>query len=184
MKSQYFVRFMAAVLAAMAIAGAGAADGTISFTANVVDATCSVAPESKDMIVDFGKTSLSGFNSQTSGSQYTSVAKTIVIKLLNCPESVSKATITLSGASQTTGSGRGGLLPVSGSGAATGVVIFFDAGANGGAAIQLNTPFTRNLVEGDNTINMRAYLGGTGDGSPAATAGTITATAQYSISYQ
>jgi len=166
-------------LAAMPAMAAGG-DGTLNFTGSVVDAACTVAPDSKNMTVDFGTIGLAAFLNST--YPYTSNSKTITINLLDCPATISSATLQITGNSVAVKNIGNGLATDTGAGAAKGVAIIFGT-VDSGFYITVNSPGrTYNISEGDNKLQ---FIGSvqTINGSGNVTAGTVSATAQYNIVY-
>ncbi|MBF4180416.1 fimbrial protein [Lelliottia nimipressuralis] len=173
-----------ALLGAVALSGsaavfAGGGDSTLNFSGSVVDQTCAIDATDKTLTIDFGTASLATFNADGGSSEQ----KTIKINLASCPATVTSATVTFTGQQATNGD-NSYLATVTDAGAATNVAIQF-ADATGATPIDLNTASAATpIVEGDNTLAYTAMLANpTGTATPA-TAGTISATAQYSINYQ
>jgi len=178
-----------ALLGAFALSGSCAAfaaggDGAVNFSGSVVDQTCTIDASAKTLTIDFGTASLATFNADGGSSEQ----KTINIDLKSCPASVTSATVTFTGRQATSGSSSY-LAIASDEGAATNVAIQF-ADATGTTPIDLNTASAAMpIVEGDNTLRYTAILSNPTLSDPnttgsLATAGTINATAQYSINYQ
>ncbi|MBI0278569.1 fimbrial protein (plasmid) [Hafnia alvei] len=162
---------------------ANGGDGTLNFSGSVIDAACTVAPDSKNMTVDLGNISLSGYLSATTpDSRY---GKNITINLTDCPETIASASVLLTGkTAYANGSGYAdaGLAIDGGNGAATGIMIMF-TNVEKSDTFAVNSdliPFS--LTKGDNKLQFMAALWPANKGV-AATAGTISATAQYNIVY-
>ncbi|MBF4180418.1 fimbrial protein [Lelliottia nimipressuralis] len=165
-------------LAAMPAMAAG--DGTLNFSGSVIDAACTVAPDSKNMTVDFGTVGLAAFTK--SAYPYGSNSKTINVNLLDCPATISSAVVKITGKGQSVKNQGTNLATDTGAGAAQGVAVMF-ATINDSVVIQVNGEGkTYNINEGDNTLKFIAYVTPI-DNTANVTAGTITATAQYTIVY-
>ena len=168
-----------AAMPAMAAAG----DGTLNFTGSVVDAACTVAPDSKNMTVDFGTIGLVAF--QNNSYPFGINNKSIKIELTNCPSTISSAAVAIVGNSVPVfGYDGEGLAVDEGAGSAKDVAIMF-AGTDGHVALYVNGPSSAAvpLTEGVNTIIVSAGLKVRDGVSANASAGTISATAQYNIVY-
>lgn len=166
-------------LTAMPVIAAGG-DGTLNFSGSVIDAACTVAPESQNMTVDFG-TIGSGKLDQY---PYMGNERQVKIKLTDCPATITSASLQLMG--DTVSAWHVNSLKIdSGAGAANNVAIAFIRGDE-----VANTPYSVGdlmnypLTEGDNTIILQAGLVAT-DGHTVSdiTPGTISAVAQYNIIY-
>lgn len=178
-KKAAFIR--AAALAAIGVAsqGAFAADGTINFTGQIVDAPCSVSPNSQNMTVPLGnvsRTSLDG----AAGKKSTPAKFTI--NLMGCGATAKGATITFSGTADAvvTDSLKLNNAGTVGTGSATGVAV--EIGDSSGAKIPLGSASsTYALGAGDNALQFQAAYVSTGS---AVTTGPANATAQFTVAYK
>jgi len=165
---------VAITLAAGLTSVAHAADqghGTVTFTGSIIEAPCSINPESVDQTVALG--SVATVALADSG---TSTPRPFQIKLENCSFS------TASGVSTTfTGAeGADGLLGMTGT--AKGASIAITDGT--GAVIKMGMPSTaQQLQEGSNTLSFSAYLKGDGN-SVTVVPGEFQSIADFSLSYQ
>jgi type 1 fimbria pilin len=147
---------MATVLAFGTISGAQAADqghGTVTFTGSIIDAPCSIDPNSIDQTVDLGAVSnVSLLNGGTSSP------KPFEIHLEKCSLTTAKTvTTTFDGAP-----GKNGLLGISGDAEGASIAIM-DGGNN---LVTLNKPTTGQVISvgaTDATLAFSAYLKGDGD---------------------
>ncbi|HGL4620253.1 TPA: fimbrial protein [Citrobacter koseri] len=169
------------IAAAMSIgltSGAYAAEaghGKITFTGSIIDAPCSVSPDSVDQTVDLGQVSSAALSAD--GNTGTSTPRNFEINLENCTlvpgqESV---TTTFTGAE-----GLDGKLGITGN--ATGVGIVLTDGASNKIELgQASAPQT--LKDGSNTLLFSAYL--QGDGASAnISAGDFSGVADFMLQYQ
>ncbi len=171
--------FLAIAVAGVATIGmmnmAQAADGTINFTGEIIDKTCTVAPDSKSKAVNLGKVAVSALTG-TKGSKAAPTPFTL--KLTSCPASVTAATLTFDGARDIT---NPELLQVPGGpGVADGVGI--EIADKNGTRIPLYTASPDYTVNsGDTTLDFVARYVSTKD---TVTAGTANAVAQFTLNYQ
>ncbi|MEE4412054.1 MULTISPECIES: fimbrial protein [unclassified Serratia (in: enterobacteria)] len=184
---------MAAVLAFGAtsmMANAAVKDqghGTVTFTGSIIDAPCSITPETVDQIVDLGQ--VSNVALKDGGK---STPKNFQIKLENCELITEKegknntVSLTFTGASSEANDGRLGI-----TGTAQGASIAITDGA--GTVIELGKPTdVQELQNGNNTLSFAAYLQGDmikgAEGSEATGAtivpGTFQSVADFTLAYQ
>ncbi|NIF33020.1 type 1 fimbrial protein [Enterobacter sp. Cy-643] len=133
--------------------GAQAADegkGEVKFIGSIIDAACSINPDSSEQEVDLGQITVNQL-----ASEGRSKAQAFNIKLENCTLDEDKAntvSITFNGESPT-GSKLLGIIGTTGAGVGI--------GAATGAQIELGKKtFVQNLTEGDNTLLFSAWLQG------------------------
>jgi len=161
----------AALLSAMSMNVAHAADGTITFKGNIIAATCEVngaAPGNIDVTLGDYSTSEVGVTGTTLGSTQFDMA------LTGCPTGVDEVTMLFDGTADST---NGDVLKVT---AATGVGIGIYE--TDGAKILINTPSKPiTLTSGDGTASFVAKYVSTGDTVGAGDAGAV---AQYTIQYR
>ncbi|MBH3259862.1 type 1 fimbrial protein [Serratia marcescens] len=166
---------LAAAMALGVSSFAHAADqghGKVTFTGSIIDAPCSISPDSKDQVVDLGQIS----NVALKGGGKSN-PRNFDIKLEQCDTATLKTvTTTFSGVAS---AGNANLLGIAGTASGAGVAI-----THNGEAVKLGEstkPFT--LVDGDNTIHFAAHLQGEG-ASAAIVPGDFTAVANWTLAYQ
>ncbi|BFO07561.1 Fimbria A protein precursor [Serratia rubidaea] len=166
---------LAAVMAFGATSFAQAADqghGKVNFIGSIIDAPCSIAPESIDQTVDLGQ--VSNVALKNGGS---SNPRSFDIKLEQCDTTTLKSvSTTFTGSASPTNKD---LLGITGTASGAGVAITY-----GGQPVKLGTATTaQNLNEGSNTLRFAAYLQGEG-ASAAVVPGDFTAVADFTLAYQ
>lgn len=166
---------MAAVIAFGATSFAHAADqghGKVTFTGSIIDAPCSIAPESIDQTVDLGQ--VSNVALKDGG---TSNPRPFEIKLEQCDTTTLKSvTTTFSGVASATDKD---LLGIAGTAKGAGVAISY-----GGQPVKLGeATAAQPLNNDDNTLHFAAYLQGEG-ASAAVVPGDFTAVADFTLAYQ
>ncbi|QDI20301.1 type 1 fimbrial protein [Serratia marcescens] len=167
---------MAAVLAFGVTSMAHAKDqghGTVTFKGAIIDAPCSIAPESEDQTVQMGQ--ISNVALKDGGK---SVPRQFDIKLEQCDTTTLKTvTTTFNGKSSPTSADRLGII-----GTASGASIAItDLASN---LIKLGTATApQTLNDGNNTLRFAAYLQGDG-ASTAVVPGDFTAVADFTLAYQ
>lgn len=150
--------------------------GTVTFTGSIIDAPCSIAPESIDQTVNLGQVSNASL-----ADAGTSTPRNFQIKLEKCTLSTAKnVTTTFTGAE-----GASGRLGITGT--AKGASIVLTDGA--GAAIQLGNPTAAQaLQDGNNTLSFSAYLQGDGkdasDKEIPVVPGEFQSIADFTLAYQ
>lgn len=171
-----------ALLAAAVVLGmsslAHAADqghGKVTFTGSIIDAPCSIAPESVDQTVELGQVS----NAALQGSG-KSTPKNFGITLENCsfgtPAAKNKVAVTFTGMESAAGNG---LLGITGTAKGASVAIT----QADGQVIKLGTPTKEQaLQDGNNTLSFAAYMQGDG-ASAAITEGEFQAVADFTLAY-
>jgi len=161
-----------AVAMALVSFGANAANqgqGIVNFKGTVIDAPCSIAPESVDQTIDFGQISKSHLNNEG-----ISVKKPLNIKLVNCEPNKSVA-VTFTGATLT---GDNTALGTAGD-TGTAVVI----SGQDGQLVQFGSEgATQSLKEGENTLHYSSWVKAASKGS--AKEGDFTAVANFNLTYQ
>lgn len=169
---------MAAVIAFGSTSMAHAADqghGKVTFSGSIIDAPCSIAPESIDQTVELGQ--ISNAVLKESGK---SKPKNFSIKLEDCtfgtPATKNKVSLTFTGMESTAANG---LLGITGSAKGASMAIT----QADGQIIKLGTPTKEQaLQEGQSTLNFAAYM--QGDGALAAiTEGEFQAVADFTLAY-
>lgn len=126
--------------------------GTVTIKGSIIDAPCSITPETIDQTVELGQVS----NKQLSDSGKSS-PRTFSIKLENCDLEAGKNTaqITFTGMAS---AGNPALIGMTGS--AEGASIGLTNGA--GELIELGEPTDVDLTNGNNSLSFSAYLQGDG----------------------
>ncbi|BEM64689.1 fimbrial protein [Serratia sp. IR-2025] len=153
--------------------------GKVTFTGSIIDAPCSISPESSDQTVDLGQISNVALKN---GGQ--SNPRPFSIDLENCSfeaiEGVvqkNKVAVTFSGMES---SSVDGLLGITGT--AKGAAVAITDGA--GDTIKLGQPTkAQALQEGNNTLNFSAYLQGATASSAVIIPGDFQAVADFTLAY-
>ncbi|CAI0993411.1 Fimbria A protein precursor [Serratia fonticola] len=149
--------------------------GKVTFTGSIIDAPCSIAPESVDQTVDLGQISNAAL--KDSGQ---STPKNFDIKLEDCsfgtPAAKNKVKVTFTGMESASGNG---LLGITGNAKGASVAIT----QADGSVIKLGTPTKEQVLQdGNNTLNFAAYMQGDG-ASAAITEGDFQAVADFTLAY-
>ena len=159
---------------ASVVHAAGAGEGTVTFKGAIIEAACSIDPDSVDQTVGLGQVA----KSQLAGGGVAS-PEDFYINLTGCDVSSltdKTVTTTFTGAESAAVPGALGIV-----GTAQGAGIMMVDGS--GAPVVLGTATTpRLLADGNNTLAFGAYLKGqaTGDITP----GEFTAVTNFSLAYQ
>ncbi|WP_434527068.1 fimbrial protein [Photorhabdus asymbiotica] len=149
--------------------------GTVTFTGSIIDAPCSITPETVDQVVPMGAISNAALKNGGRSS-----SRSFKISLENCTtDTISTVTTTFVGAKSNIVGGDG-LLGIEGTAKGAGIAIT-DAGGN---KIKLGTPSPAvALHDGNNDLNFAAYL--QGDTTPdAVVPGEFTGIANFQLAYQ
>ncbi len=184
MQKTVFVKFATLAVAGVLSQGAFAADGTINFTGEIVDAPCSISPNSQNLIVPLGKVSRTAFDGATAGTAVVGKKATpakFSIDLLGCGSTAKGATVTFTGVSDAlvTTALRVGAGEVDG-GFASGVAI--ELGDSSGQKIDLGSPSGNyTLAVGDNSLKFQAAYVAT---KTAVTVGPANSVAQFTVAYK
>ncbi|TQO04897.1 UNVERIFIED_ORG: major pilin subunit PapA [Citrobacter freundii] len=161
-----------AVATALISFGAHAANqggGTVTFTGNIVDAPCSIAPESADQSIDFGQISKAHLNADG-----ISIKKDLNIKLVNC-EPGKNVAVTFTGAT------IAGAATELGTAGDTGTAIVI-SGQDGKPVSFGTAGAAQNLKEGDNTLHYSSWVKKATNGTVKE--GDFTAVANFNLAYQ
>lgn len=168
---------LAAAMTLGAISMANAADqghGTVTFTGSIIDAPCSIDPNTVDQTVDLG--SVSNVALVDGG---TSSPKPFEIRLEKCSLATAKTvTTTFNGAA-----GQGGLLGMTGD--AKGASIAITDGAND--LIELGKPTAGQLISAgatEATLGFSAYLKGDGGDATTIIPGKFQSVANFMLDYK
>ncbi|CAI1948296.1 MULTISPECIES: fimbrial protein [Serratia] len=174
---------LAAVMAFGMSSVAHAADsgkGTVTFTGSIVDAPCSISPETVDQTVSLGQ--VSNVALKDGGK---STPKNFKIELENCTVATGKTVqVTFTGAkAQETNKN---LLAITGSASGAGIAMTDTSGA----LVELGKAGTAQMLQnGKNTLQFAAYMQGLGGGSgtpaPAdnVVPGDFTAITDFTLAY-
>ncbi|EOV8484588.1 fimbrial protein [Klebsiella aerogenes] len=160
---------------AMANAATDQGHGKVTFTGSIIDAPCSIAPESIDQTVDLGQISKAAL--QNSGQ---STPRNFEIMLENCsfgtPATKNKVSVTFTGMES---AADNGLLGITGTAKGASIAIT-DAS---GKVIELGEPTKeQNLQDGNNTLSFAAYMQGDG-ASATITEGDFQAVTDFTLAY-
>ncbi|ELE9730709.1 fimbrial protein [Enterobacter kobei] len=149
----------------------GQGHGTVHFTGEIIDAPCSIAPESADQTVDLGQVSNSAL---ANGGKSTPVP--FSINLQNCDISTYKTvTATWSGTPDVNMTNAWGI-----TGTASGAAIILRDASEQEIALGQETAATT-LTADNTTIAMSAFLQGDGQ---TVVPGSFTGAADFVLSYQ
>lgn len=186
MKKIILATLISGAMSASALA-ADAGSGTVTFTGSIIEAACSIAPDSVDQTVELGAVASSQL-----AENGKSTPRTFQIELQNCDMSFETGTdaegdpilVKTVSASFTGGISAGDTdqtqLAIIGTASGAGVVIM---GPNGEPVKLDGTPSSTpalNLQNGQNILQYAAYLQGNGTVVP----GDFTALATYSLNYE
>ncbi|MGL6002112.1 MAG: fimbrial protein [Plesiomonas sp.] len=166
------------LLCGSAVAAGGAGSGKVTFNGEIINAPCSVAPESVDQVVEMGQISTKEL---VKGGESNS--KQFNIKLLNCEITPDEdaVKVTFSGAKDPVDQN----LLVIGGGQAAGAGIKMTAPGTGTAIVLGEPTAAFGLVNGDNELPFSAVLKGYADQTTnPLTAGAFTAVTNFTLSYE
>lgn len=167
------VASMVLLASSASVYAAGAGNGTVTFEGSIIEAACSISPESVDQTVSLGQVARSQLADGGTGAP-----EPFYIKLVGCDTSTLKTvTSTFTGAKSSEVPGALGIV-----GTATGAGIMMRDGT--GAQVVLGTPTAaQDLQDGHNTLSYGAYLQGSSL-ADAVKPGEFTAVTNFSLSYQ
>lgn len=154
-----------------------AADGTIKFTGEIIDQTCTI-DNTQGLTVDLGKISASSLTDGTS-TGIKSGSRTFTLQLTDCPDTISTAKVIFGG---TPDGIRSDLLALDNEGgdAATGVAI--EIADNNGTPIPLHTSSPSFALQpGNNALKFIASYVST---ATAVTTGPANGTSEFTIDYK
>jgi type 1 fimbria pilin len=175
---------MAAVLAfgvsSIAHAATDQGHGTVTFTGSIIDAPCSITPESVDQTVNLGQ--VSNVALKDGGK---STPKNFQIKLENCELTTAEGagknntvSLTFTGA---VSAADETLLGITGTAKGAGIAITDGAGNN----IKLGKPSkAQELQNGNNTLSFAAYLQGSNASGAVIVPGEFQSVADFTLAYQ
>ncbi|TCZ55660.1 fimbrial protein [Klebsiella grimontii] len=172
-RTSYFIVPFIATLSSYA----NAADGTINFTGEILETACSVNIGANNSLnVILGKVAKSSF--QSAGE--TAAATKFTIKLRNCPQSLSSATIKFDGKMNSTNNSY--LALTSGTGVAEGIAVaLYDSSQS---LVPLMTSSTNYNLSSESENNLEFYAKYIATSAvEAIKAGTANATTTFSVIY-
>lgn len=175
MKTKINTLALLSIICGAAVSTAHAADGTINFNGEIIDAACTISPASANQIVNLGQVSKSSFTAVGD----TAAATAFQIDLSACPASVTTASVKFDGTPYQGGDNTAlDLTPESG--VATGVGVRIRDENNQELPLFTASPAT-NLTQGvTNTLKFSAaYVAK----STTVTAGPAKAVATFSVVY-
>ncbi|HCH49133.1 MAG TPA: fimbria A protein [Proteus sp.] len=147
--------------------------GTVKFVGSIIDAPCSITPDTENQTVPLGQVATSALKD---GGRSNS--RDFKISLTNCTTETYKSVQTTFTGSEATDI-LAGSLGIEGI-AKNAAVVITDAG---GQQIKLGTPSAaQTLRDGNNDLNFAAYL--QGSTAEAAVPGDFTAIATFALTYQ
>ena len=172
------IAFIAAMVTGALVANANAADqghGKVTFTGSIIDAPCSINPDSIDQTVSLGE--VSNVALKANGNTGTSIPRNFEIKLEGCDTTTLKSVQTTFTGAEGVNAGSLGI-----TGTAKGASIILVNGD--GEQIKLgDASEAHTLQDGSNTLLFSAYLQGDG-ASATVTPGDFTAIADFTLAYQ
>lgn len=168
---------MAVAFALGSVSVAHAADegrGSVSFTGAVIDAPCSIAPDSIDQVVELGQ--ISNVALQADGGTGSSKPQNFEIRLEGCTLTTANTVIT----TFTGAAGKGNRLGVTGDAKGASIVIT-DGGGN---QVELGKPVAgQQIQDGNNTLQFAAYMQGDGMADEIVP-GDFKGVVDFSLAYQ
>lgn len=169
---------LASVMGLVLTASAQAADqghGKVTFTGSIIDAPCSINPDSIDQTVNLGQ--VSNVALKANGNTGTSVPRNFEIKLENCDTTTLKSVKTTFTGAEGANAGSLGI-----TGTAKGASIILTNGD--GEQLKLGDASEAHMLQnGNNTLLFSAYLKGDG-ASATVTPGDFSAVADFTLAYQ
>ncbi|CAI0775811.1 Fimbria A protein precursor [Serratia entomophila] len=161
-------------LSSMVAQAANQGQGAVKFTGAIIDAPCSISPESVDQTVELGQVSNSLLKK---GGKSTPKAFTIDLEHCEVENGKNNVSVTFTGIESAT---QKGMLSISGQASGASVAIT-DAG---GKIVELgkSSPLT-GVNEGNTALRFAAYLQGDG-ASSTVVPGDFTAVADFTLAYQ
>ena len=161
------------------VAQADSGKGTVTFTGSIVDAPCSISPETVDQTVSLGQ--VSNVALKDGGK---STPKNFKIELENCTVATGKTVqVTFTGAKAQESNKN--LLAIAGSASGAGIAMTDTSGS----LVELGKAGTAQMLQnGKNTLQFAAYMqglgGGTGNPAPAdVVPGDFTAITDFTLTY-
>jgi type 1 fimbria pilin len=163
------------------VANAAGGGGNVNFKGSIIDAPCSIAPESLNQEVDFGAVANTAL---VNGG--TSAVQTFKIKLLKCDITSApvrnKVKVKFGGDKGGPAGDNDELLGITGEAKGASIALF--DGSNQPIRIGTDTSF-KDLISGDNTLLFSSYLKGhAGTVLADIKEGTFTSVATFALTYQ
>lgn len=153
--------------------------GTVTFTGSIIEAPCSITPETKDQTVPLGQ--VSNVALKNGGH---STPKNFYIKLENCeltsaePGKNNTVTVTFTGANSVDGAD---LLGITGTAKGAGIALTDGSGK----LIKLGSPTSaQSLGNKNNTLSFAAYLQGSSADDAVIVPGEFQSVADFTLAYQ
>lgn len=174
MKKQLHVLGLLSVICGAAVSTANAADGTLHFNGEIIDAACTVSPASANQTITLGQVSTSAFSAVND----TAAATAFQIDLTACPASVSTASIKFDGTPYQGDTSTLALIPLPG--AATGVGVRIRTATN--LVMPLYT-VTQPMTLAQGTTNSMMFNASYVAKAATVTAGPANAVATFSVIY-
>ncbi|HEF8774672.1 fimbrial protein [Providencia manganoxydans] len=176
MKKIFLLALVSGVMSSSVFA-ADMGHGKVNFKGSIIDAPCSISPDSIDQTVELGQ--ISNIALVAGGK---SSPKTFDIALENCDIAALEkgVQLTFSGAAASFDN-TNKTLGIVGTGAGAGIQIT----NGGGNIITLGTPTPfQDIQDGNNTLRFSAYLMGNGGDIKTITAGEFSSIADFTLSYE
>lgn len=176
--SNFKKNLLAAALISASTFAVHAADqgsGTVTFTGSIIDAPCSITPQTSDQVVPLGQVSAALL-----AGQGTSTPQNFTINLEKCNliAPMSGVSITFSGMED---SDDADLLGIVGDAKGAGIVIT----SGNGTAIKLGEASSpQTLGAGNNTLLFSAYLKGSSATVGSVVPGAFTSVTNFTLAYQ
>ncbi|PAN76659.1 fimbria A protein [Enterobacter cloacae] len=164
-------------MSSMAVHAANQGQGSVTFTGSIIDAPCSITPESVDQTVELGQVSNALLKK---GGKSTPKAFTIDLEHCEIEEKKNNVAVTFTGVKSEI-AGHDGMLGISGQASGASVAIT-DAG---GKLIELGSasPLV-GVNEGNTALRFAAYLQGDNSDGAVVVPGDFTAVADFTLAYQ
>lgn len=164
-------------MSSMAVHAANQGQGSVTFTGSIIDAPCSITPESIDQTVELGQVSNALLKK---GGQSTPKAFTIDLEHCEIEEKKNNVAVTFTGVKSGI-TGHDGMLSISGQASGASVAIT-DAG---GKLVKLGSPSPLvGVNEGNTALRFAAYLQGDSSDGAVIVPGDFTAVADFTLAYQ
>lgn len=175
MKKLVLAVAMASSMGMGAVHAADQGHGTVTFTGSIIDAPCSINPDTVDQTVNLGEVS-----NKTLENGGTSSPRPFDIKLENCDTTGLKDKTVTTTFSGTASAANPDLLAIAGTASGASIAITQD----GNTPIKLGQPGNATQVTSPNTpLHFAAYLKGDG-ASATIVPGDFTSVANFTLSYQ
>lgn len=175
MKKLFLLALVSSAMSTSVFAAKDMGHGKVNFKGSIIDAPCSISPDSIDQTVELGQISNMAL---VDGGK--SIPRTFDITLENCDVTGLKegVKLTFSGAAVDNTKQTLGIV---GTGAGAGIQI-----TNGsGNVITLGTPVPfQQIQDNNNTLRFSAYLKGNGGDIKTITAGEFSSVADFTLSYE